>query len=291
MSSINALRPPTAAEARAIARSWQPSKTPRLSLGIVLWAVGLYAALYATPSPVSKEQLGLYRAKLREADALLPQLARHNEAFNAVQADEWRERPWLWQLSPAASARVKVARKVVARERAALRVVQRKYEEKLRLARRELGLWSDVGVSEVRHDFWTKYEGGKRFAMRQTWWDVIMVIINGSTGTDRSVAEFVLHFIGIVVANLTAGMLSAILFFLVSLPGIIWSFGASIWSGLLFFVVASVAASAVTATALGGLYGTAGVAVYYTHRIAGNQARLAAAREAEARRLRRAHAD
>jgi len=145
--------------------------------------------------------------------------------------------------------------------------------------------------------FWRQYKDGQRFATRSTVYDVIFAVLNGTTRTDEPVINFVLHWIMVTVSNFTVGMLSAVTFFIFSLPGLIWSYSASVWSGLLFFAVASVSAAAVTATYLGALYGAAGGAVYASLRVASNQARLQEARRERAAQLggggqgRRQHAD
>ena len=97
----------------------------------------------------------------------------------------------------------------------------------------------------------------------------------------------------IVATNFTTGLLSAVLGFVIGLPWLIYSFGASFVSGGIFFLVATGCAVAVTISYLGALWGTAGVTAYTAIKVAGNQARLQQAREERARTLRneRVHRD
>ena len=89
----------------------------------------------------------------------------------------------------------------------------------------------------------------------------------GRTGSEDSVLSFVIQWVGIALSNFTVGMISAVLSFMFALPGLIWSYGANIFSGALFFLIASVAASSVVTTYLGALYGTAAVGTYYAIKV------------------------
>lgn len=139
----------------------------------------------------------------------------------------------------------------------------------------------------------TRCREGKRFATRSTFYDVLWAVINGTTRTEEPVINFVMHWLMVTCVNFTTGMLSAVLAFCIGLPSLIWSFGASFWSGLLFFAVASVSATAVSASFLGAVYGAAGGAAYATVRIAAQQARLQEGRAERQGQLppRRQHAD
>jgi hypothetical protein len=189
---------------------------------------------------------------------------------------------------------VRQADALVRSAKQSFRVVEKEYSAKLRLARSELGMWSDAGVAAARSQFWQQYAEGKRFAQRSTFYDVVFAVLNGRTGNDEPVINFVLNWIMVVATNFTTGLLSAMLGFIIGLPWLIYSFGASFASGGLFFLVASFCASAVTISYLGALWGTAAGTAYAAVKVASHQARLQAAREERARTIRgggRAHAD
>ena len=259
----------------SVLRSWRPSKTPRVTGGLFLWLFGLWAALYAAAPPVSPQAQTEYLKALNSADGLryargsaVAELAAARYSVYAAKDS------WLWRFDGNARARVAAAR---VEEAKAQRVVDRAHAEWMaaqRQAKRKLGLWSDVGVAEARREFWSSYAEGKLFAQRHTMWDVVFAVMTGRTGTEDSVLSFVLNWVGIALTNFTAGMLSAVLSFMFKLPGIIWSYGAGIFSGALFFFIASVAASSVVTAYLGALYGTAAIGTYYAVKASGAQPRL-----------------
>ena len=252
----------------------RPHKTPRLSLGIFLWVFGLYAALRYMAPESSPQALAAYSQRLKSADALLPARTHALGSLLVAEAQVAHAKVWFWRWRAEHAANVAASRVLANDARKVYSAADGAWAARMREAKRELGLWSDAGVSEARTQFWRQYKEGKRFAQRHTVWDVIFAVLNGRTGTDESLINFVLHWVLVVLVNFTTGMVAAVIGFMFQLPGLIWSFGPSLWSGLLFFAVASEGASAVVSSYLGALYGTAGVGTYYALKAAGEQARL-----------------
>ena len=296
---------PTAQPQQVLAsalRSWRPHKTPRVTGGLFLWLFGLWAALYAVAPPVSPKAERAFQQAMYAADALLPARSAAQAVLQAAQYDTYSAKTWFWRFSEEDRRRVRRAQAVEAEARAGAARAHAEWLRASRTAKQSLGLWSDVGVAEARQTFWKAYKEGKMFAQRHTVWDVVFAIMYGRTGSEENVLSFVIQWVGIALrcvltelggsphalmtlpfllssSNFTVGMISAVLSFMFALPGLIWSYGASVWSGVLFFVIASVAASSVVTTYLGALYGTAAVGTYYAIKAAGAQPRLAYSRQ------------
>ena len=292
-------------------RQWRPHRTPRVTGGLFLWLFGLWAALYAVAPPVSHKAERAYQEAMYTADALLPARSAALAVYRAAQYDTYSAKTWLWRFNPEVRARVRRAQAVEHQARVEAERAQQEWLKATRTAKRSLGLWSDVGVAEARQVFWTSYKEGKLFAQRHTVWDVgaccqcpgfslsrdsrdshsrrclltdsfsclVFAVMYGRTGSEDSVLSFVIQWVGIALSNFTVGMISAVLSFMFALPGLIWSYGANIFSGALFFLIASVAASSVVTTYIGALYGTAAVGTYYAIKASGAQPRVAYSRQ------------
>jgi len=146
------LRPVSGGELLRRVGAITPRTHPRSSLTILLWVLGLYAAFYAqAPVTVTPKAQAAYMQRMAVADQLLPRLTEAAHALGAAQADASRAREWFWRFKgPAVGQRVAAADARVRVARVALRGVEKEHRAKLREARRELGLWSDVGVDAAR---------------------------------------------------------------------------------------------------------------------------------------------
>jgi len=272
---------------RALA-AWRPHHTPRTTFSLVLWAFGLYAALFAHPPVIitpAKQQAAAVHIAAAEvhAPARLAALAALHDARHAV----YDARTWTWRFDTRQRAVVHAAREVERKRLRAFQAADAEHERHLRRARRELGLFSEYGVGEARHKFWEEYKAGKVFARQQTVYDVFAYVLSGGR-EDESMVQFVAQWLLRVCLNLTVGLVMAVFAFLCRLPALIWAFAPPPLEALLFFLVASLGAVAVVTGTLGLMYGAAGGAVYVVAR-ASHQARLEAQRQAGLEG--RAHAD
>ena len=171
-----------------------PRTHPRFTLGMLSWALGLYLALFATPSPPSPKAYALYEARMADADLLLQPRSVAAQHLRESEALAYQSRVWFWRFrGEPHTGRVREADALVRSARQSFRVVEKKHSAALRLARSELGLWSDAGVEAARGQFWQQYKEGKRFAQRSTFYDVLFAVIQGRTPQDESVINFVLN--------------------------------------------------------------------------------------------------
>jgi len=129
------------------------------------------------------------------------------------------------------------------------------------------GLFSEVGVGEVKDSFWEYFASGKRFAKRQSMWDAMFMGIR-SMSRDENMAEYMLKVLMQVLLNFSMGLVMALIFFVFGLWSIIKSYQPDPFTALVFFVSAASAAFAFVSTYLfliygataGGLYGIAKIA-------------------------------
>lgn len=108
-------------------------------------------------------------------------------------------------------------------------------------AKGNLGLFSIFGVAETKEMFWNKFARGKAFATRQSMWDMIFLGINTMSREEKFI-DYCLKVVMNVLINFTIGVCMAVMTFMWNLWSIIQSFNASFFDGLLFYILASMAA-------------------------------------------------
>jgi len=259
----------------------------------------MYAALYArAPVVITDAMANAYDARVRDVDARYGASLR--AAFGEYRDAEARARqstPFMWRLTTSGEERAGVerARREAREALRALRKEEKSRDAAMREARSELGLWSDLGVGDAKALFKKKYEGGKIFATRQTFWDGLSLMLRGKS--DESTVSFLLRWMMIALSNFTVGMIFAIFGFAFALPRVIASFSVSIWSAVAFYVVALVAAVAIVASVLVATYGgAAGTAYVLVKHVGPTLARIDDGADRRRRRIdgrayRRPHAD
>jgi len=247
-----------------------PKPGPKMAMGVVWWAFGLYALFMARApyTPTAAEE-GLYSELMQQA-VFSPEAREAQQEFMHRQAEldkvhvfGWRWRAPYDQLVPPRQRDLEDARR---RFDAALRERDALQSE----AKAAVGLFSQYGVDEARDRFWKAYQSGKDFAKRMTFWDVMF----GLPSRDEEFYVTILRWLGQIMMNFTIGLLSALFSFGMSLVSMIWEYKAGYLSGLLFFLVAMSGASAMVATFIGGMYGTAVGGVLAIAQSAQNNARL-----------------
>ena len=142
--------------------------------------------------------------------------------------------------------------------------------EKVRDLKGSLGIFSNIGVRQTRDAFSEYFARGKQFATRQSKWDAFFIGID-SMGRDEGMMSYLLRVLLNVLFNFTIGMVGTVISFIWGLYGIIQQYKAPLWTGLLFFLGAALAAISFALTWVLGLYlGTAGVVFVGAKAIASN---------------------
>jgi len=147
------------------------------------------------------------------------------------------------------------------------------------------GLFSEVGVNEVKDSFWEYFNSGKQFAKRQSWWDAIFMGMR-SMRRDESFIEYGLKMLMQVLINFSMGLVMALFIFIFGLWSIISTYQANPLTALFFFVSASSAAFAFVSTYLLAIYSAAAGGVYGVVKMAESNMRLEAARGGGGARMR-----
>jgi hypothetical protein len=161
-------------------------------------------------------------------------------------------------------------------------------------AKRTAGIFSEVGVGEIKDSFWQKFHAGKQFAKRQSMWDALFIgIRQGTRGRERERAVYLsrlllynifslicLHFSAVsrgrdeswieyglkilmqVLLNFSVGLCMALIFFIFGLWSIIQSYQTNPMVAVLVFCGAAAAAFAFVMSYLMAIFGAAGFSVY-----------------------------
>lgn len=139
------------------------------------------------------------------------------------------------------------------------------------------GLFSEVGVNEVKDSFWDYFNSGKQFAKRQSWWDALFMGMR-SMSRDESIIEYGLKMLMQVLINFSMGLIMALFVFIFGLWKIVSTYQANPLTALVFFISAACAAFAFVSSYLFAIYGAAAGGVYGVAKMAESNMRLEAAR-------------
>jgi len=144
-------------------------------------------------------------------------------------------------------------------------------------AKRQVGAWSIYGISDIRNAFWEAWEQGKEAARRMTMFDAIFMTLGSLGGYNNRDDSFILTIFQLLmqyILNLTIGLVSSLVFFIIESWYIITSYGPPILSGLSLFFLVVCSSAAVVLTAVGGMFGGLIGSVYFLVRNAEKRARL-----------------
>ena len=267
---------------------WKPHKTPRFTLTVVLYLLGLFLAFAAKPPvTVTPAMQDRYFAKMEVAESADFELrARAEREYARARRETNQANGFMCFANERCRKRVDGLKR---RERELLAEAKEHREKRdalVREAKSELGLWSSLGVEETKSLFRKAYEDGKVYATRTSYYDTFWLILAGRS--DDSLIELLLRWGMQVLANFTVGMVSAVLHFAWGLPSLIRTFGASAASAVCFYGIAVLSATSVAFSLLLLLFGTAGGVAYGVVAAAPELARLEQSqRAAERRRLSR----
>lgn len=142
-----------------------------------------------------------------------------------------------------------------------LDLIRKEGQARMSDAKSVAGLFSEVGVGEVRDSFWSYFASGKQFAKRQSMWDAMFMGIS-SMRRDENMVEYGLKVLMQVLMNFSIGLVMALVMFVVGLWTIVRSYQPNPIVAVMFFVMAACAAFSFVATYLLGMFGAAAGGVY-----------------------------
>lgn len=138
----------------AVLKKWKPLKTPKVTASLTLYLLGLFVAFVARPPvTITDEMQHRYFAAMEAADAIDAEPRMEAErALLEAQMETRHAEVWFWWADAESRARVRALRVVEREKLARANEYRRARDAKVKLAKGELGLWSALGVDEVRGD-------------------------------------------------------------------------------------------------------------------------------------------
>jgi len=244
-------------------------RNPIISGGYVLGILILF--FFSTGYQLSNTQAREYNRIMDTVDVQAEYDASQNywHARNAYEAT----RGWFWSCDSLCQRNKK--RMEVAESR--LQSVRQEGAKRMSKAKNVAGLFSEVGMGEVKDSFWEYFHQGKQFAKRQSSWDVMFIAFRSMTrGREESWIEFGLRVLMQILLNFSLGLIMALIFFIIGLWSIVRSYQPDPLTAVIFFVGAVLAAASFVVTYLVGIYGAAATGVYALAKVAesSTQARL-----------------
>jgi hypothetical protein len=165
-----------------------------------------------------------------------------------------------------------------------LRAIRAEGNARMSDAKAIAGLFSDVAFTEMYESFWQYLNAGKRFAKRQTSWDIMWMMMRGITrGRDESWIEYALKILLHILINFSIGLLSALVFFVFGLWNILRSYQPNPIVAIIVFIGAASAATSFVITYILGMFGAAATGIYGVAKIAENSLRAQIANEQQQR--------
>eukprot|EP00941_MAST-03F_sp_MAST-3F-sp1_P005135 g5135.t1 len=250
-----------------------PKPTPRNITYGSLWIIGL-AFMFMLPAlvPASVKSMNVYDEKMLEAQSV--DITDAQERYLQQRHRYESMRGWWFQSE---TRREEHAR--LEYEKAQRRLDHLLHERKQiqREGKQAVGIWSEFGMEETRNAFWKNFYAGIGFAKdvtkNQAFWSLMFSGFGGGR-RDEGMLEVIFRWVWKIMMNFTIGLCGACFGFIWNLWDIIDGYGTNFASGFSFFLLASLGALSVTITVVGGLWGGAGVGVYFAAKQAINHARL-----------------
>lgn len=156
---------------------------------------------------------------------------------------------------------------------ASLEDIRREGYARMSDAKSVAGIFSEIGVEEVKDSFWKYYNAGKRFAKKQSMWDAMFVGMR-SMSRDESMAEYLLKMVVQVLINFSLGLVGALCVFIFGVWGIIKSYQADPFTAVVFFVGSCCAGFAFVSTYLFFLFGATAGGLYSVAKVIESNARI-----------------
>jgi len=218
---------------------------------VSLWVLGLLLAAFATGFSVdetTKEQYAVTLQHAEEVDA--KELSKAIRSMQHAEDKYYNLKGWFWSCDDRcmkAYDKYNMARQDMER-------VRTKRDQIMQEARREVGIWSEYGVRDVRNGFWRAWQSGKDWAARHTMMDAMFMAFSG--GEKETAMSMAMKLLMQYIVNLTMGIIGAFVFFVYNVYTLVVSYGESAVSGLAFFLLVVVAGMATVGTYLVAIYGT-----------------------------------
>lgn len=236
------------------------------------YVIGLLVAVVATGFSVTDVQRATYESRVSQATSLTAsELMNLHRELQRSEQNYYESKGWF-------SCDEKCTKYYNRCEaiRLKLNAAKQKRDQILLEGKQAVGVWSVYGVSDLRSAFWQAWEDGKEAARRMTMLDAVFIGLGSITGTnsdrDNSLIITLLRILFQFMANLTVGLVTSFVVFVVEAWYIISSYGPSLISGISLFLLTVAASASVVTTAIGGIVGGTIGTAYWVARNAERQA-------------------
>jgi len=251
--------------------------TPKKVAGLGLYVLGIFLCCFFVPNVPSPEALERYDSYMDKANAV-PGFVEAERDYNVAQMNLEEEEVWFWYWREPSKWIVPELRAVVRDKHKVLQKLVDQRKSHVLDAKRSVGPFSTFAVAEARTMFWDRVERGKLFARRQSFWDALFMLMDSRS--EDNVAGFFLKWFMTFLLNFTIGLVTSLITFVFMVYNVVFSYSPDPLSGFLFYSGCCLAALAMVATYIIGLYGAAATAVYAGAGMLANTARIQAAQRA-----------
>jgi len=156
---------------------------------------------------------------------------------------------------------------------ATLEDIRREGYARMSDAKSVAGIFSEIGVEEVKDSFWQYYYAGKKFAKKQSMWDAMFIGFR-SMSRDESMMDYLLKMVVQILINFSLGLIGALCVFIFGVWGIIKSYQADPITAVFFFCGACCAGFAFVSTYLFVLFGATAGGLYSVAKVVESNARI-----------------
>lgn len=237
-------------------------------ISVSLWVLGLLLAAFANGFKVDDTARESYIVTLQMAEEVdKTELNRALRNLGQAEDKHYNAKGWFW----ACDERCQKLKDKAGMARADVERLQKKRDQIMTDARREVGIWSTFGVKDVRDSFWRAWKSGKDFAARYTMMDAMFMMIGGK---EETAVSMILKIVMQYIINLSMGLVGAFFFFIYNVYYLVISYGETAISGIAFFLLVLVAGMATVGTYLFAIYGTVAGGGLYLVKQAAKQAAL-----------------
>jgi len=237
-----------------------PRATPFNVSFFGLWMLGLFV-MFMSPAPVALTDAGvhIYSEKLAEARTI----DTMDAAFEVEAASQrvYRSKVWPWQWNEANTRRYEAESRELERAKQRLDFLEVQKADILREGKQAVGLWSAIGLGEMREHFWSNFNWGlglaKGMTIQQAWYAGFRMLFFGSGSRDENILGILLTWLFKIMYNVSVGLIVSVFSFMMAVPGIIDGYGESFMSSLAFFAIALISSASVVMSVLTCMWGTA----------------------------------
>lgn len=232
-----------------------------------LYAIGLCLCFFFSGHPVSEEAYKVYDEIHREIN--YSRLYDAEDAMLSARFDYERRQGWFWSCSEECQeykAKYDISTKK-------FHTLNQEKIDTIREANSQIGILSTQGIRETHDRFWTSFNGGKRFATRQTKWDAFFMGL-GALQKNEKIGSYLLRVLINFVFNFSIGVLMALVNFWWTLWGLMVEYKASIMTCSLYLFGAILASLSFAATGLFILYIGAAGTVYVGAKVLSTSVRI-----------------